>query len=187
MRQLRSGVGEAGILFSYLLAFLWLFFTVSATDPSKNGTPNVEKSDLVNPQDQLSSKEVSTEPRKEVVVVRRDIDYGFGRRKGIVYDYVGQAQRSLNDYEPTDFVLLTTVAGTLSSRDRRTGKERWQINTDDGAVETINHLANSSSEDTMQWIVEPSEDGQLLFYTPENGLEVWLLLVKHPSFGGCDY
>lgn len=99
---------------------------------------------------------------------------------------VGYGQRrSLDDYEVEDFVLMATVNGTLSARDRKTGRERWQIHTEDAAVQTINHRVNSSStktapdqDDLMTWIVEPSEDGELLFYTPEGGLEKLGVTVK---------
>lgn len=90
----------------------------------------------------------------------------------MVGSYLGK-HRSLDDYEVEDFVLMSTVNGTLSARDRKTGKERWQIHTEDAAVQTINHRANTTEqEDAMTWIVEPSEDGELFFYTPEGGLEV---------------
>jgi glucose dehydrogenase len=119
--------------------------------------------------------------------VPRDSDvipsYARNRKRNMVGNYLNQ-HRNLNDYEIEDFVLLATVDGTLSARDRKTGKERWQINTEDGAVQTVNHKANPSSvagvhggeaaqDDAVTWIVEPTEDGELLlFLSPEGGLEV---------------
>lgn len=81
--------------------------------------------------------------------------------------------RKLDDYVLDDFYLVSTVGGMLSARDRKTGKERWNIESEDDAVQTINHRANASdvnTDDTL-WIVQPSEDGELMFYS-QDGLEV---------------
>lgn len=176
MRQLRPGAGESGHFLTYLFTLLCVFSAISYVESTASrSSSRVENSNAAEP------RALGTQPPKDLAVVtarRGGTDdapgYGGIRARGsMVGGYIGK-QRSLDDYEVEDFVLMSTVNGTLSARDRKTGKERWQIHTEDAAVQTINHRSNSTEqEDAMTWIVEPSEDGELFFYTPEGGLEVF--------------
>lgn len=80
--------------------------------------------------------------------------------------------RSLQDWEVEDIVLLATIDGTISARDRKTGAERWKFEHDQPMVETTYFPRNKSVEeatsgqDEFLWIVEPSQDGALYGYTP---------------------
>ncbi|KAG0638880.1 hypothetical protein HOY80DRAFT_1046658 [Tuber brumale] len=95
--------------------------------------------------------------------------------------------RSLNDWEVEDFVLLATVDGTLHARDRKSGAKRWEIFAHDPVVQTVYHRANGSTagaergwiqDDDVVWIVEPTQDGALFFFTPDNGLQKLDVTVK---------
>jgi serine/threonine-protein kinase/endoribonuclease IRE1 len=178
MRQLRRpGAGDSGRLFSYFVVVALLSFYAAIV--STIATPSSDRIDAsaastLRAETPARAKAIGIQAPKDLAVVTPS-SYGGIRGVGSVVGY-GQ-RRSLNDYEVEDFVLMATVNGKLSARDRKTGRERWQIHTEDAAVQTINHRLNSSSstaeqDDSMTWIVEPSEDGELLFYTPEGGLEV---------------
>lgn len=83
--------------------------------------------------------------------------------------------RKLEDWEVEDFVLLATVDGRLHARDRKTGKERWNLIHEKPMVQTKYHRRTESDledgytgtilEDYL-WIVEPSRDGSLYYYNP---------------------
>jgi serine/threonine-protein kinase/endoribonuclease IRE1 len=89
--------------------------------------------------------------------------------------------RSLEDWEVEDFVLLATVDGKLHARDRKTGRERWELAFERPMVETKYHRRNQSksiedyqhlSIDEYLWAVEPSQDGRLYIFRggPDPGL-----------------
>lgn len=163
MRQLRPGAGDSGHFFFYLVASLSLFSAAAAAAGS-------------------DVKDSFSQPPKDVAVVPTPQEtyhapgYGAIRRRNVVGNV---HPRNLNDYELEDFYLVSTVGGMLSARDRKTGKERWNIHTEEGAVQTINHRANSTGDDHdhQTWIVQPSEDGELLFHT-QDGLEKSSITVK---------
>lgn len=84
-----------------------------------------------------------------------------------------QHARSLEDWEVEDFVLLATVEGNLHATDRKTGRERWQLEVDQPMVETVHHRANSSvldedysPVDHYIWAVEPTRDGGIYIWVP---------------------
>lgn len=88
-------------------------------------------------------------------------------------------QRYIHDWEVADYVLLATVDGKLYATDRKTGVTRWEIFTNNPVVKTISHRANTSDplqdwipDDNVVWIVEPTDGGQMFFYSPEGGLKV---------------
>ena len=92
----------------------------------------------------------------------------------------GHTPRSISQYNE-DFVLLATVDGRLSARDRKSGKLKWELVTQDPAVRTTYHRANATrdagmrpedidADDLIEWIVGPTEAGELYFFTPgKNG------------------
>lgn len=89
-----------------------------------------------------------------------------------------QSARSLEDWEVEDFVLLATVDGKLYARDRKTGRERWELSYERPMVET-KHFRRNRSEleedyvpmaiDDFIWIVEPNNDGSVYVYMPPGG------------------
>lgn len=83
--------------------------------------------------------------------------------------------RNLEDWEVEDFVLLATVDGKLHARGRKTGKQKWEVASENPMVRTEYHRPNRSSVDAdyipnsideYLWIVEPSPDGSLFIYQP---------------------
>jgi serine/threonine-protein kinase/endoribonuclease IRE1 len=94
--------------------------------------------------------------------------------------------RSLQDWEVESFVLLATVDGMIHARDRKTGAERWALQTDGQMVETIYHRNQSKSGnprplDDFLWIIEPMRDGNIYVYTsqtPDTGLQKLPVTVK---------
>jgi len=86
--------------------------------------------------------------------------------------------RSLEDWEVEDFVLLATVDGKLHARERKTGREKWQLAAEMPMVKIEHHRRNRStvdpnydpmSADEYLWIVEPSRDGNLFMFVPNGG------------------
>jgi serine/threonine-protein kinase/endoribonuclease IRE1 len=107
--------------------------------------------------------------------------------------------RSLQDWEVEDFVLLATVDGRIHARNRKTGAERWALQTEDPMVETIYHRNRSDSGDPRPWddylwIIEPTRDGNIYLYssqTPEGGLTklgvtVKQLVEEHSPWSGME-
>lgn len=87
---------------------------------------------------------------------------------------VAPSPRRLADWEVEDFVLLATIDGDLYAHDRKTGKERWHIVSDQPMIETIHHRVNTSVRDQDNdrtlldqtiWAVEPA-DGRIYRWTP---------------------
>ncbi|KAL7266643.1 bifunctional endoribonuclease/protein kinase ire1 [Rhizina undulata] len=110
---------------------------------------------------------------------------GLGIRNGAGSGSLGRHQRSIHDWEVEDFVLLATVDGTLHARDRKTGIQRWEIFSSEPVVQTVYHRANDTKivnqgipDDDVVWIVEPVQDGALLFYSPDGGLQKFDITVK---------
>ena len=88
-----------------------------------------------------------------------------------------QIARKIEDWEVEDFVLLATIDGKLHARDRRTGKERWNLVHEKPMVETKYHRRGRSTVeehyersilDDYLWIVEPSRDGGIYYYNPDS-------------------
>ncbi|RDL40077.1 Uncharacterized protein BP5553_00056 [Venustampulla echinocandica] len=111
--------------------------------------------------------------------------------------------RSLEDWEVEDFVLLATVDGKLHARDRKTGKERWELSYERPMVETKYFRRNRSEIeedyesipiDDFLWIVEPSRDGSLYIYRPggpnpglvNTGLTMKKLVEEMSPYGNED-
>ncbi|KAG9236259.1 hypothetical protein BJ875DRAFT_372469 [Amylocarpus encephaloides] len=111
--------------------------------------------------------------------------------------------RNLEDWEVEDFVLLATVDGKLHARDRKTGKERWELSYERPMVETTYYRRNRSSVeedfepipiDDFLWIVEPSRDGSLYIYRPggadpglvHTGLTMKKLVEEMAPYGNED-
>ena len=105
--------------------------------------------------------------------------------------------RSLEDWEVEDFVLLATVDGKLHARERKTGREKWQLSAEMPMVKTeYNRQRRSTvdpdysplSVDEYLWIVEPSRDGNLFIYVPngpgrgliDTGLTIKWLVMETP-------
>lgn len=82
--------------------------------------------------------------------------------------------RSIDDWEVEDFVLLATIDGDLYASDRRTGKERWHISLGQSMVETKHHRQVKSPADgdsntiwdQSVWAIEPTGDGEIYMYAP---------------------
>lgn len=89
-------------------------------------------------------------------------------------------QRFIHDWEVEDYVLMSTVDGTLYATDRKLGVRRWEIFSNDPMVLTTSHRANISNlamewipDDNLIWIVEPTDGGQLFYFSPDSGLKVF--------------
>ncbi|KAJ1327405.1 serine/threonine-protein kinase/endoribonuclease IRE1 [Microdochium nivale] len=82
-----------------------------------------------------------------------------------------QTARSLGDWEVEDFVLLATVDGHLHAVDRDSGDERWHLEVEQPAVETIHHNTSGFGESTSHplygniWAIEPTRNGPLYVWT----------------------
>ncbi|KAI5848700.1 hypothetical protein DFP73DRAFT_542098 [Morchella snyderi] len=96
-----------------------------------------------------------------------------------------QRERYIHDWEVEDYVLLSTVDGSLYATDRKTGMKRWDISSNYPAVQITAYRANISHpvrdwipDDNVVWIVEPVNGGQLYYYSPDSGLKKFGISVK---------
>lgn len=110
--------------------------------------------------------------------------------------------RSIDDWEVEDFVLLATIDGDLYASDRRTGKERWHISLGQAMVETKHHRQVKSPADADSntiwdqsvWAIEPTGDGEIYMYAPgktdgvmSTGLTMKELVEKMSPYENKEY
>ncbi|KKY39033.1 putative serine threonine kinase irei [Diaporthe ampelina] len=110
--------------------------------------------------------------------------------------------RSIDDWEVEDFVLLATIDGDLYASDRRTGKERWHISLGQSMVETKHHRQVKSPADgdvntiwdQSIWAIEPTGDGEIYMYVPgktegvmSTGLSMKELVEKMSPYENKEY
>lgn len=97
--------------------------------------------------------------------------------------------RSMNEWTVEDFILVSTIDGSLHALDRQTGLEVWSIPGDLSLVQvstseslqnaTKSRLAGSTCADCdLIWITEPLGDGTLFYFTPDKGLQQLPLSIK---------
>lgn len=99
--------------------------------------------------------------------------------------------RSIGDWTVADFILVSSIDGSLHARDRHTGLELWEIPGDKPLVQvsTSEALQNrtkfhfSSSKEPCEdcdviWIVEPLGEGILYYFTPLTGLQQLPITIK---------
>lgn len=79
-------------------------------------------------------------------------------------------ERSIEDWETEDLVLLATVDGALYARKRNTGQQIWELFSTQPVVETVDH--REEGEEDVTWIVEPAEEGRLYLWSEKGGLTV---------------
>lgn len=110
--------------------------------------------------------------------------------------------RSIDDWEVEDFVLLATIDGHLYASDRRTGKVRWHISLGQSMVETEQHRQVKSPQDAdfntiwdqSVWAIEPTGDGEIYMYAPgttegvmSTGLSMKELVEKMSPYENKEY
>lgn len=95
--------------------------------------------------------------------------------------------RSINDWSVADFVLVSTMDGSLHALDRQTGLEVWSIPGDVPLVQvsTADALRNSSKplndmpdDRDLIWMTEPIGEGTLFYFSPGKGLQQLPLSIK---------
>lgn len=97
--------------------------------------------------------------------------------------------RSINDWAVADFILISSIDGSLHALDRHTGLEIWSIPGEQPLVHvsTSESLKNasksrnysSSCEDCdLIWITEPLGEGTLYYFTPDKGLQQLPISIK---------
>ncbi|KAK8057059.1 IRE kinase [Apiospora saccharicola] len=82
--------------------------------------------------------------------------------------------RSLGRWEVEDYVLLATVDGHLYAVNKESGDERWHLEVEQPAVETIHHRPNNTlledynyhPLDDHVWAVEPTQHGPVYLWQP---------------------
>lgn len=99
------------------------------------------------------------------------------------------SRRSINDWTVADFILVSSIDGSLHARDRHTGLEVWEIPGDKPLVQVstaetlVNRTRNVSPSDPcddcdVTWIVEPLGEGTLYYFTPLTGLQQLPISIK---------
>lgn len=199
------GISTVPALFlAYFLSFCWIQLAIAGRPSSETDeTPKERKHDQQLPRitipgaskqginDSKGSDNALRDDDKEhsssFSAVRALATYAPDVAGGIYQSGVGRVggggielhQRFIHDWEVEDYVLMSTVDGTLYATDRKTGATRWEIFTSDPMVQTTSHRANISNpamdwipDDNLIWIVEPTDGGQLFYFSPESGLKV---------------
>ncbi|WPK24863.1 hypothetical protein PUMCH_002158 [Australozyma saopauloensis] len=80
--------------------------------------------------------------------------------------------RSLSEWRLENILLVSDIDGNLHGLDRATGSSIWELPIEDPLVRVHREKeGNETSEHSnVVWIVEPSKDGLLYYFTPEFGL-----------------
>jgi len=95
-----------------------------------------------------------------------------------------QPARSLQDWQVEDIMLLATVDGKLHARDRKTGAERWVLESEGEMVESTRHRHNKTydenglEQEDPTFVVEPALDGIIYIMAPGFGLQKLPYSVK---------
>lgn len=200
MRQLWPGAAETGVtasssstsaarapgFFLSLAILLWAFLSIlaEAVQPGAGGPRSIDPDHIefvseheTGPPSRNPKALATVVPRDGDLVVRSEKPRSTGISGGLVPHTIGQ--RSLKDFEVEDWVLVATVDGGLTARERKTGIPLWNFTLEEPVVRTVYHRANMSAHerdgtDHATWIVGPSENGELYQFTYEHGLEVRL-------------
>lgn len=183
-----------------LLALLWIQLTIAGrpssevkeerqhdqqlpritTPGASNQGINDSKGSKNNPWDHSGDHSSAFSAAKELATYVPDVANALHQsRAGHVRSGLENHQRFIHDWEVEDYVLMSTVDGTLYATDRKLGVRRWEIFSSDPMVQTTSHRANVSNlavewipEDDLIWIVEPTDGGQLFYFSPDSGLKV---------------
>lgn len=197
-RRPRDGLGMHRIIVLATAALLAIPCLVDAQQQPRSGVQQrqerynegheakrleVEKVDQsldtpINPRRRKDTLSVLNEPLQNYNDIDASAIATFAPGKSAVEPPLSQQiARKIEDWEVEDFVLLATIDGKLHARDRRTGKERWNLVHEKPMVETTYHRRNRSAveeeyersviEDFL-WIVEPSRDGAIYYYNPDS-------------------
>lgn len=90
---------------------------------------------------------------------------------------------TLDNWAVDNFILVSTIDGSLHALDRQTGLELWSIPGEKPLVqvstaESLKNISKSSTPGSSScpdcdviWITEPIGDGKLYIFKPENGLQ----------------
>lgn len=83
------------------------------------------------------------------------------------------AHRDLLQFDLANVVLLSLLDGSLQARTRDSGQVLWTLEGSSLVVvqATAQSSANPSQEPRMTWLAEPSEQGNLFYFTPDGGIE----------------
>lgn len=101
--------------------------------------------------------------------------------------------RLLNDCSLTDVLLVSDINGNLQGVHRYTGALLWTLPLNESLVKVLTNISNiDPSQADILWLVEPSGDGALYYFTPRYGLNklpatIKELVMKSPfSLAGDD-
>ncbi|KAK9477771.1 hypothetical protein V1514DRAFT_332954 [Lipomyces japonicus] len=85
-------------------------------------------------------------------------------------------ERHISNWKLADFLLISTVDGSLHACDRYSGEERWFLAGEGSVVKATKD--NGSSDDDLTWMVEPLGDGTLYYFKPNSGLQKLPVSIK---------
>ncbi|TGZ82833.1 hypothetical protein EX30DRAFT_369885 [Ascodesmis nigricans] len=168
---------QPGSMVHRLLALSLLWFVVILV-PNSIATPDLGSTAVEIVRGGVIKLQDAVNARRSVNIATKSVP-----PNGIIENAVG---RTIEDFQLEDFVLLATLDGRLSARDRLTGIERWSMTTNEPSIQSVYHKkslmepkdVNSSGipsiheDENITWMVSPTENGELYFYSPDgNGLQ----------------
>lgn len=92
--------------------------------------------------------------------------------------------RPLGEWQMSDMLLVSTIDGSLQARDRKTGLELWSLPGDRPLVQVSEPVRNgtvvdgSDHQESITWIVEPTGEGVLFYFTETSGLQRLPVTIK---------
>ena len=80
------------------------------------------------------------------------------------------AERSLDDWDLNNIILLSDINGSLHCVNRDDGNLIWSLPIDEPLVKIQSNIKDKSAAHNILWFVEPYQDGTLYYFTPKFGL-----------------
>lgn len=114
-------------------------------------------------------------------VDRRDLTQDNGQEYTSSRNILPLEARSLSDWRLEKVVLVSDIDGNLHGIDRSSGTSLWTLPIEESLVKIHREKeGNQTSEHSnVVWIVEPSHDGLLYYFSPEFGLNRLPTTVKN--------
>ena len=80
------------------------------------------------------------------------------------------AERSLDDWDLNNIILLSDINGSLHCVNRDDGNLIWSLPIDEPLVKIQSNIKDKSAAHNILWFVEPYQDGTLYYFNSKFGL-----------------
>lgn len=121
----------------------------------------------------LSPQEQQQQQQQQQQRQRQDQPYNPATPTNNIYTSASLqplAERSLDDWDLNNIILLSDINGSLHCVNRDDGNLIWSLPIDEPLVKIQSNIKDKSAAHNILWFVEPYEDGTLYYFTPKFGL-----------------